>query len=187
MVDVVEVLSIGPHGELEVEEADGSHSGCFSFVAAGVSELAPAISLNVSPGGGSGSWCGEFFGGHEDVSSVVLGVSLSTGDGVLVVARGVGYLVPVGAPEVFEVVSLRPIRDVVVCASDGVALLVGYTDVVAVGAGGELWDSGRLVWDGFTSVRVGSGSVVVTGFDAPSGRDVEITLDLATGDVLSRF
>lgn len=142
--------------------------------------------MSVDPGDGGQVWSGKFFGGLEDVSLVVLGIMAAVDLSLLVIAGGVGYLVPAGHPEDFEVVSLLPVRDVLVSAEMGAAVLVGYTDLVAFGAQGELWASGRLVRDGFTGVRIGSGSVVASGFDAPSNRDVEITLDLLSGEILSR-
>lgn len=182
---MVDLVSIGPHEGLLVEEGGCAPSG-LRFAAEGTPTLAPVLSLNVTPGEYGPGWCGEFFGGTEECSAVVLGVSVSAEPMVLVVAGGAGYLVPADRPEEFEVVALFPIREVLVSVKSGVAVLVGYTGLVAFGTQGELWASGRLVWDGFSGVSVGSEVVVVSGFDAPSGRDVEITLDLVSGNILSR-
>jgi hypothetical protein len=48
------------------------------------------------------------------------------------------------------------------------------------------WKSDRLVAHGFSEVRPTATAVVVRGLDAPTHREVEITLDLQTGDVVSK-
>lgn len=178
MVDILTALG---EETLLAHEADLHSPADFQFVAEGVSELAPAVSLAVTYAGST--WVGDFFGGHENFSVVVPGVKGAT---LLVVAGGVAYIVPAARPDDYQVVSLRPIRDVLLSNQAGVVILVGYTTLGAVGAEGEMWVSERLVWDGFTEVRIASGTVVLRGFDAPSGRDVEVSLDPLSGDVVSR-
>jgi hypothetical protein len=66
-------------------------------------------------------------------------------------------------------------------------LLAGYSDIRAFDASGRAqWRANNLASDGFTEVRLGSGAVVVRGYQAALGCEVETTLDVRDGTVLSR-
>lgn len=65
--------------------------------------------------------------------------------------------------------------------------MIAYTSVLALGVDlRDAWYARNLVSDGFTSYEVRSGLLVLRGFDAPSDTDVEISVDLATGQLLDR-
>lgn len=162
-------------------EADAHDEVDYRFVASGVSELAPSASLEVTADGAS--WVGDFFGEWEGLSVVVAGLGGGT---LVVVASGVGYIVPIHRPEEYEVIWPRPIREVLLAEGTRIAVLVGYTNLAAVDARGERWRSGRLVSDGFTTARIEAGDVVVRGFHAPSHSDVEVSLRMSSGEVTSR-
>lgn len=152
--------------------------GALAFVTEGVARGAPAVALSVAPAGGD-RWQGEFFGRPNAPSYVA-----STPDPrvVLVVAGGVGYLADVDEPARYDVVTADPIRDVVPAPEAGVLLCVGLTTLTALGPGRAVaWTSPRLVADGFSEVRVGSGVVVVRGRAPMAGSDVELVLDLRSG------
>lgn len=164
-----------------VRECYSSRPADVRFVTEGVSELAPGLSLVVTMG--DSSWFGEFFGDTgEECSLVVEGVGPET---LFVVSKGVGYLVEADEPATYSVASLRPIHEVLVAREAEVLLLVGQTTLSALGATGELWTSNRLVGDGFTEVRVASSVIVVRGYEAFTGRDLELTIDIRSGEVVS--
>ncbi len=168
-----------------VDDADAATDAGAShgFRTDGVSALAPRFEVDVTPADGE-PWRGAFFGGRDDLDVVVHSPSSNH---LVVVAGGVGYVVPVLDPEAYAVVSLRPVREVETSESAGVVVLIGFTSMLAVGATGQVaWSSDRLVSDGFTEVRLTIDSIVVRGYDAPSDSDIETTLSLSSGEILDR-
>lgn len=160
----------------------GSDDALLTFAAEGTPRLAPVVEIFVVSEAGS-SWHGSFFGSADALSLLV-----STADPgiLLVIAGGVPYLVPVDQPETFRVLSLRPVREVHCAVAEGIVLLAGYSDLLALGAGAVRWTVKRLASDGFYEVRVTSSTVVVRGYSAAEGHEVETTVDLASGAVLAR-
>jgi hypothetical protein len=159
----------------------GEHS--YDFVTTGVSELSPAVEITVTPAAGA-MWHGRFFGNYGGPNVVVNGPSP---DVLVVAAAGVAYVVPVRSPSDYHVLHTWPVRSVQCAPLLGVVLLVDFTDVVALGEGGAVrWEARDLVSDGFTDILLEGSTLALKGYVAPEGRDVETTLDLATGAVLYR-
>ena len=108
-------------------------------------------------------------------------------DLLIAVAGGVGYIVPVSNPAGYSVIPLRPVTDVQRMPAVGLVICVGLTALAAGGPEGNLrWSSPRLVANGFREVRIATSSIVVRGWDAPAHRNVEVTLDPRSGDVIAR-
>ncbi|MCL3862096.1 hypothetical protein [Actinotalea sp. K2] len=155
----------------------------FDFVTTGVAELAPAVEITITPATGD-TWHGRFFGNYDGPNVVVNGPSP---DVLVVVAAGVAYVVPVGSPPDYRALPAWPVRSVHCALPVGLVLLVDFTGVTALGEGGVVrWEAKDVVSDGFTDVLVTPSTVVVGGYVAPEARDVETTLDLATGAVVDR-
>jgi hypothetical protein len=146
--------------------------------------LAPRYTVEVSEAAGEHMWSGAFFGGRDGADVLVCG----PGPGTLVaIAGGVAYSVSVEAPRDYVALPMQPVREVLYSIGSGLVILVGYTSLAAVGADGAMqWRSGRLVSDGFLEVRLGSTTLTVRGWYAPVDHEVEITLDLDDGRVISR-
>jgi hypothetical protein len=152
------------------------------FEAEGVSRLAPAFEIDLETA--DRAWSGACFGGRDGLNLLI---NSPNPEVLVAVAGGVAYSVPVRSPEDYEVVPLRPVREAAYAPDLGVVVLVGWTSLVGIGASGKQhWTAERLCSDGFDEVRVTSTTVVVRGFDAPSDREVETTLDLRTGERVSR-
>ena len=153
------------------------------FVAPGVAMLSPAVEISVKCATGE-AWHGRFFGDFGDAGIVVNG----PGPGVLiVVAAGVAYVVQVNSPSTYRTASVWPIRSVRYSVTHKVVVLASFTDVEAIGDSGEIiWAVRGLVSDGFSDVRLEEHSLIVVGYDAPQGSDVEATLDLDSGTVIAR-
>jgi hypothetical protein len=167
-----------------VEEADPTSTlADVTFVTEGVSRLAPVFSIEVTIDGGR-RWRGDVFGGRDPLSLIVNGPSQAV---LLAVAGGVGYVVPVESPETYAVLQLRPVMDVLTVPDAHLLVCVGLTKLVAVASDGSVnWTSPQVAADGISSVRTTSSTVVVTGWDAPSHRDVETTLDLESGKIICK-
>lgn len=155
----------------------------YDLMSPGASELAPAYEIEVQAER-SNPWCASVFGGLNGLSRAV---TVANPDALLCVAGGISYFVPVDRPRDYAVLPIRAVRDTLCDATTRRVVMIAYTSVLALGVAiGDSWHVRDLVSDGFSSYHATSGHLVVRGFDAPSDADVEITLDLTTGEVLDR-
>lgn len=165
---------------LEIADATSGPSG-IDFVAQGVARTAPAFTTRVTASGAT--WQGDFFG--DDEREVNCLVSSRDPQVLLAVARGVGYAVPVLAPTAYSLVSLRPIKDVLICPEAGIIVFVGLTAIAGFADGTQAaWTTARLASSGFEEVRIALGGVVARYWDAPSQSMLIATLDCHTGTVI---
>lgn len=102
-------------------------------------------------------------------------------DNLLALAGGYAYLVNTLQPETCEHLSLRPVTQVIPVEAEGLLLLAGFHEVLAIGAGGVLWTSARLTWEGLTLGQVVDGQMHGTGWNLPTDREVPFVLNLRTG------
>ena len=171
--------------EYDVETSFGWSAGepGFDFSAPGLAALAPAVEIQVKTRAGS-QWHGRFFGDSIGTSMVIDGPASGI---VLVVASGVGYLVPVESPLEYRTIPFEPIRSVLVSGTLQMVCLVGFTGLVGLGGDGVVaWEARDLVSDGFTDALVAGSTLVVSGYVASEARIVSMTLQLASGDVIER-
>lgn len=97
------------------------------------------------------------------------------------VAGGYAYIIDTSAPEHSTHIAQRPVAKVVGAASAGLLLFVGFHTITAWGAHGEAWQSARLSWEGIAIISVEGNTLLGTGWNMLSDKDVPFTLDLATG------
>jgi len=102
-------------------------------------------------------------------------------DFLLALAGGYAYLVDSLEPERCEHLSLRPVVKVLPVVSEGLLLLGGFHEVLAIGPNGVVWKSARLSWEGLTLGEASEGKLHGTGWNMPADRDVPFVLDLRTG------
>jgi hypothetical protein len=179
MTEFVEVFAADYLVEEDLSRPAGKRS--YDFLATGVAGLSPAVEILVTPDVGD-MWHGRFFGNYEGPNVVVNG---PCPDVLVVVAAGVVYVVPVGSPSDYHTLPIWPVRSIRCAPQLGLVLLVNFTDVTALGEGGAVqWEAKDLVSDGFTKVLLAATTLVVTGYVAVEGREIETTLDLASGAVL---
>jgi hypothetical protein len=154
-----------------------------SFNMPGALTAAPAIAIEVTCVDGL-QWRGLVFGGTDDANMLA---NSPNPDVLVAIGNGFAYIVPVGTPDKYAAISLRPVRSILTVPTARVLVFVGYTRLLAIGAGGdELWTTQRLVADGFSEVRVVDTALAVRGWDARLDRDVETTVDLHSGAVMTR-
>jgi hypothetical protein len=97
------------------------------------------------------------------------------------VAGGYAYMIDTRAPERFQQVGYRPVTEVKPLAEAGLLIFASFHSIEAWGAGGRLWQTARLSWEG---VRLGEASATELkgwGWDLRSDREVPFTIDLTTG------
>ena len=97
------------------------------------------------------------------------------------VAGGYAYMIDTRAPERFQQVGYRPVTEVKPLAVAGLLIFASFHSIEAWGAGGRLWQTARLSWEG---VRLGEASATELkgwGWDMRTDREVPFTIDLTTG------
>jgi hypothetical protein len=104
----------------------------------------------------------------------------NSGD-LLAIAGGYAYLVDTARPEVCVHLPMRPVTRVAVAAEQGLLLLAGFHNVLAVGEGGIAWESERLSWEGVVLGEMIGGALHGTGWDMHKDEDVAFVMDLRTG------
>ena len=102
-------------------------------------------------------------------------------DDLLSVAGGYAYLVDTLKPETCAHLQLRPVVSILAAPEDGLLLLAGFHNIVAIGVDGVAWQSERLSWEGVAMGEVVGGALHGTGWHMQSDKDVAFVLDLRTG------
>ena len=102
-------------------------------------------------------------------------------DDLLAVSGGYAYLIDTQQPATCLHLQLRPVAQVLSAPGEGMILLAGFHTVAAIGAGGLLWQSSRLSWEGVTLTEVRDGKLHGLGWNMQTDREVPFVIDLATG------
>ena len=98
---------------------------------------------------------------------------------------GYAYLIDTTAPERFTMISYRPVLEIRALAAEGLVLFVGHHNILAWGAQGLAWDSGKLSDEGVTIVGVESGVVRGVGWHMMTDKETPFALDVRTGLLVS--
>jgi hypothetical protein len=102
------------------------------------------------------SWIGTFAFGAGRFSRVL---SLPDPEKVCVVSRGEGYIVSARDPRAWEALRFAPITDARAAPAAGVVVFAKLTEMMAYGATGVRWRTGRLAWDGLKILEVTGKSI----------------------------
>jgi hypothetical protein len=100
---------------------------------------------------------------------------------LLAVAGGYAYLVDTLEPSRCLHLPVKPVTAILAAAEDGLLLLAGFHNVIAVGVDGLVWESERVSWEGVAMVEVVGGALHGTGWDMAADKDVAFVMDLRTG------
>jgi len=139
-----------------------------------------AMLLNVKPAAG-GTFLATCALGFREVSLPSGVFACPRADDLLAVAGGYAYLVDTLEPAKCLHLPLRPVASILTAPKDGLLLLAGFHDVLAIGVGGVAWQSERLSWEGIAMSEVVGGALHGSGWNMQSDRDVPFVLDLRTG------
>lgn len=140
-----------------------------------------ALLLSVKPAAG-GVFLAQCALGFRDPSAPSGVWSCPNEDALLAVAGGYAYLVDTKAPERCVHLTLRPVTAVMAAVEQGLLLLAGFHQVVAVGKDGVQWKTRRLSWEGVTLGEVRNGVLHGTGWNMMDDREVAFAVDLRTGE-----
>lgn len=97
------------------------------------------------------------------------------------VAGGYAYMIDTRAPERFQQVGYRPVTEVRPLVEAGLLVFASFHSIEAWGAGGRLWQTARLSWEGVRLGETCATELKGWGWDMRSDREVPFTVDLATG------
>lgn len=97
------------------------------------------------------------------------------------VSGGYAYMIDTGAPERFTFLTLRPVLEVRAASDAGLLLFVGHRTILAWGAAGEAWQSGKLSDEGVTVTRIEREVLHGLGWNMMTDKETPFALDLKTG------
>ncbi len=139
-----------------------------------------AVLVQVRPAAG-GSFLATCALGFKD-PSLPSGVwACPSPDHLLAVAGGYGYVIDTRKPATCNFVPLRPIASLLPAPGEGLLLLAGFHEVLALGAEGVRWHTARLSWEGVTLREVVNGTLLGDGWDMFADREAPFRVDLRTG------
>ncbi len=139
-----------------------------------------AMELMVRPGVG-GAFLATCSLGFKDPAMPTGVWACPRAEEVCAVAGGYAYVVDTTAPERVVQVPLRPVTAVRVLEAEGLLVFAGFMSLVAWGADGLRWETGRLSWEGLTLGAVVDGRLTGTGWEMVSDRELPFAVDLGTG------
>jgi hypothetical protein len=102
-------------------------------------------------------------------------------DEMCAVAGGYGYVVDTRQPERCTHLSLRPVVEVLAAPALGLLIFSGFHNLLAWGAEGLAWETGRLSWEGLRLGGVECDTLHGFGWNMPTDKDVAFAVDLRTG------
>lgn len=102
-------------------------------------------------------------------------------DELCALAGGYAYVLDTAEPKRCTLLPLKPVTSLHVAEEAGLLVFTGFQTLLAWGAGGVRWQTGRLSWEGVRVQEVTAGQVLGFGWDLMSDREVAFTVDLATG------
>lgn len=97
------------------------------------------------------------------------------------VAGGYAYLIDTTAPEQFTMIPYRPVLEVRALRAAGLLLFVEHRSILAWGAEGQAWESGKLSDEGITALRVENGILHGLGWQMATDEEMPFSLDLTSG------
>lgn len=129
----------------------------------------------------NGAWIASCKPGYDETIGISKVMTWPDPERICVIVAGAGYLIYVREPPRYEEVEALPITDAVAVASKGLVVFADFTELVAYGASGTVWRTGRLSWDGIKLASVEEESIVGYGWDAADEKEVKFVVDLETG------
>jgi hypothetical protein len=100
---------------------------------------------------------------------------------ICAVSGGYAYLIDTTAPERFTMLPYRPVLEIRPVPDAGLLLFVGHHSILAWGAEGEAWQSGKLSDEGVTMTSMEGGILRGLGWDLRTDKETPFALDLKTG------
>ncbi len=146
----------------------------------GVDVGSDGIMVKFIPSDGA-AWIGIFAFG-DMLPSGECKVFLGPGEHHLtVVAKGDAYIAYPYKPSFFQMVKSCPVISAFPVPSHDLVVFHDFTEIVAYGESGLIWETKRISWDGIKISEVTDDEIIGKSWDAPNEKHVEFRVDLANG------
>ncbi len=99
------------------------------------------------------------------------------------VSGGYAYLIDTARPERFTMIAYRPVLEVRALEREKLLLFVGHRSMLAWGADGVAWETGKLSDEGLTITGIEDGVLRGTGWEMMSDKEKAFAVDLGTGKI----
>ena len=104
---------------------------------------------------------------------------------ICAVSGGYAYLIDTADPERFTMIEYRPVLEVRALVEQRLLLFVGHRTVLAWGAEGLAWETGKLSDEGVVITRIENGVLHGTGWEMMSDTERPFAIDLLDGRLLT--
>lgn len=139
-----------------------------------------ALELMVRPSDAE-AFLGTFALGFSDPTAPTGVWSCPDAKWMCAVSGGYAYLVNTTKPEEFAQVEFRPVLEVRALREQRLLLFAGHHALLAWGADGKAWQTGRLSWEGVKITAIEGRWLHGVGWDMRTDKDVPFRVDLETG------
>lgn len=139
-----------------------------------------ALLLMVHPPSG-GSFLATCALGFTDPSMPTGVFACPHADQMCAVAGGYAYVIDTAQPELTTHIALKPVVEVRPLPAQRLLLFVGFHSMLAWGLNGLAWASARLSWEGVQITGIDGDTLLGTGWDLLTDREIPFSLDLLTG------
>jgi hypothetical protein len=100
---------------------------------------------------------------------------------ICAVSGGYAYIIHTKLPERFTMVPYRPVLEVRPALAANLLLFVSHRTILAWGAAGQAWESGKLSDEGITITAIEPNIVSGLGWHLLTDKETPFALDLSTG------
>ena len=101
---------------------------------------------------------------------------------ICVAAGGYVYLIDTREPARWELVEYRPVTEIRAVADQELLIFSGFHSLLAWGREGKAWQTGRLSWDGVRITGIRGETIIGTGWEMSTDRELEFEVNLKTGE-----
>ncbi len=100
---------------------------------------------------------------------------------ICAVSGGYAYLINTRAPEQFTMLPYRPVLEVLPVIAERLLLFVGHRTILAWGAAGQAWESGKLSDEGVTITGIERSILRGAGWEMQTDRESAFAVNLQNG------
>jgi hypothetical protein len=140
-----------------------------------------ALEVMVRPRGAD-AFLGTFALGFSNLAAPTGLWSCPDAKWMCAVSGGYAYMVNTAKPEEFAQVEFRPVLEVRALGEQRLLLFAGHHALLAWGAVGKSWQSGRLSWEGVKITSIEGRWLHGMGWDLPTDKEMPFRIDLETGE-----
>ena len=100
------------------------------------------------------------------------------------VSGGYAYIIDTADPQRFTMIQYRPVLEVRAAVNEQLLLFAGHRSILAWGADGPAWETGKLSDEGVTIAGIESGVLRGTGWEMMTDKEKMFAVDLKSGRFL---